>query len=183
MVLFWFFDTIDLEKCVIAINTFYFRSFACVKNTIKRTAPRRFRNLARSVRRVIACQSRGSANPRLSGGFVEKKNSVCYWPESSRSDLPTEVLRLFFRFVSAPAACRQAGVLLSSGLRVSSVAVLRARQAPLPHASVARLTICASCVWCSQASNHKQASRFMYYFGSSARYRFLMSRKTELSMR
>ena len=35
MVLFWFFDTIDLEKkCVIAINTFHFRSFACVKNTL-----------------------------------------------------------------------------------------------------------------------------------------------------
>ena len=40
---------------------------------IKRTAPRRSRTLARSVRRVIACQTRGSAHPRLSGGPVEKR--------------------------------------------------------------------------------------------------------------
>ena len=94
MVLFWFFDAIDLKKCVIAMNTFYFRFFACVKNPIKRTVPRRSRTLARSVRRVIACQSRGSAHPRLSGGSVEKKNSVCYWPEPSRSGLPQQVLAL-----------------------------------------------------------------------------------------
>ena len=84
VVLFWFFHTIDLEKCVIAINTFYFSSFAGVKNTIKRTAPRRSRTLARSVRRVIACQSRASEHTRLSGGSMEKKNSVSYWPEPSR---------------------------------------------------------------------------------------------------
>ena len=137
VVLFWFFHTIDLKKCVIAINTLYFRSFACVKNTIKRTAPRRSRTLARSVRRVIACQSRASVHPGLSGGSVEKKNSASYWPEPSRSNCGFGSLgsAAFLR----TGGRRRAGVSL---LRVGRLA--GTRQAPLPHLYVARHTVCVS---------------------------------------
>ena len=50
LVLFWFFHVIDLKNFVIAMKSFYFRFFACIKNTAKHTATRRSRTLARSVR-------------------------------------------------------------------------------------------------------------------------------------
>ena len=78
LVLFWLRAVVDLKIFVNAINSFCFRSFACVKNTIKHTAPRRSRTLARSVRRVLARQSRDSTHPKLSWGLVEKKNSASY---------------------------------------------------------------------------------------------------------
>ena len=138
LVLFWFFDAVDLEKYAMAINSSCFRSFACVKNTTTQAhrtppVPHSGSHCAPSSR---VPEPRFSA-PETCRGPCRKKNHVSCWPEPSRSEPPTgsvssgSFVRVGDLRVSCPCAfsalCSKLVLILATRSSVSPTCGLRAR--------------------------------------------------------
>ena len=111
------------------LDSFCFRFFTCVKNT----APRRHRTPARSSYRVPKPRFNARETVRGARGKKESRSLLVvrvgpFW---------TPNWFCLFGFVRPACACAGRCARFES-------AVLRARQAPLSHLSIARRTICCS---------------------------------------